>query len=646
MIFRNKIISKPYLCQNFLVKNMNYLSVENISKSFGVRTLFEDISFGINQGKKVAFIAKNGTGKTSLINILTGKDSPDTGQVVYRKGLKFGYLEQEPQLDAEATVEEIIYSADNPIIKTIKHYEEVISNPDMADKMQDAIDAMERDDAWEFEVFMQQTISKLKIDTLTLPIKKLSGGQQKRVALARVLMMKPDFLIMDEPTNHLDLEMVEWLEEFLIKEKLTIFMVTHDRYFLDRVCNEILELDNSTLYKYSGNYSYFLEKKAEREAIIKSETGKAKNLMVKELEWIRRQPKARGTKSKARIDSFHDLKAKATRRFDERVLKLNINMQRLGSKILEMHNVSFAFPNLKILDKFDYTFKRAERIGIVGKNGVGKSTFLDIITGKKEPQSGKVVVGETVKYGFYKQEGMNFKDGAKVIDVVKDVAEFIPLAKGQKISAGQLLERFLFDRKQQYDFIEKLSGGEKRRLYLCTILMENPNFLILDEPTNDLDILTLNVLEDFLQEFPGVLVVVSHDRYFMDKIIDHLFVFEGDGKTRDFPGSYTDYREYKKLEQQEASKEKIETEKNEKEKTQRVNNRKAKLSYNEQKEFKQLEKDIDKLELRKKEIHSLFENGDLESDNIQKLSIELGEIDNSIEEKEERWMELSIKIEG
>lgn len=626
--------------------NMNYLSVENISKSFGVRTLFEDISFGINQGKKIAFIAKNGTGKTSLIKILTGSDTPDTGQVVYRKGLKFGFLEQEPVLDPDATVEEVIYSADNPVIKIIKHYEDVISNPDMADQMQDAIDAMEREDAWDFEVFMQQTVSKLKIDTLSLPIKKLSGGQQKRVALARVLMMKPDFLIMDEPTNHLDLEMVEWLEEFLIKEKLTIFMVTHDRYFLDRVCNEILELDNNTLYKYNGNYSYFLEKKAEREAIVKSETGKAKNLMVKELEWIRRQPKARGTKSKARVDSFQDLKAKATQRFDERVLSLGVNMQRLGSKVLEMHNVSFSFPTLKILDKFDYTFKRAERIGIVGKNGVGKSTFLDIITGKKEPQSGKVVVGETVKYGFYKQEGMKFKSGAKVIDAVKDIAESIPLAKGQKITAGQLLERFLFDRKQQYDFIEKLSGGEKRRLYLCTVLMENPNFLILDEPTNDLDILTLNVLEDFLQEFPGVLVVVSHDRYFMDKIIDHLFVFEGDGKTRDFPGSYSDYREYKKLEQQEKSKEKTIVVKEVKVKTEKVANRKAKLSFKEQTEFKQLEKDIQKLESKKTEIHGLFETGDLDSDKIHELSKELVKIDKSIEDKEERWMELSMKIEG
>ena len=625
---------------------MNYLSVENISKSFGVRTLFEDISFGISQGKKIAFIAKNGTGKTSLINILTGKDTPDSGQVVYRKGIKVGYLEQEPILDPEATVEEVIYSADNPIIKTIMHYEKVISDPDMADQMQDAIDAMERDSAWDFEVFMQQTVSKLKIDTLNLPIKKLSGGQQKRVALARVLMMKPDFLIMDEPTNHLDLEMVEWLEEFLIKEKLTIFMVTHDRYFLDRVCNEIIELDNNTLYKYNGNYSYFLEKKADREAIVKSETGKAKNLMVKELEWIRRQPKARGTKSKARVDSFQDLKAKATRRFDERVLSLDVNMQRLGSKVLEMHNVSFGFPNLKILDKFDYTFKRAERIGVVGKNGVGKSTFLDIITGKKEPQTGKVVVGETVKYGFYKQDGMSFKSGAKVIDAVKDVAEYIPLGKGQKITAGQLLERFLFDRKQQYDFIEKLSGGEKRRLYLCTVLMENPNFLILDEPTNDLDILTLNVLEDFLQEYPGVLVVVSHDRYFMDKIIDHLFVFEGDGKTRDFPGSYSDYREYKKMEKLEESKVKIEAVKVEKAKTERVQNRKAKLSFKEQKEFNSLEKEIAKLESKKVDIHKLFENGDLEADKIHELSAELVKIDKSVEDKEERWMELSMKLEG
>ncbi|MEN8137833.1 MAG: ABC-F family ATP-binding cassette domain-containing protein [Bacteroidota bacterium] len=621
---------------------INYLSVENISKSFGVRTLFEDINFGINQGKKVAFIAKNGTGKSSLINIITQKDSPDTGQVVYRKGLKVAYLEQEPVLDQESTVEEVIYSADNPVMDTIRHYEKVISNPDMADQMQEAIDAMDRDSAWDYEVFIQQTLSKLKIDKLDLPIKKLSGGQQKRVALARVLMMKPDFLIMDEPTNHLDLGMVEWLEEFLIKEKLTLFMVTHDRYFLDRVCNEILELDNNTLYKYTGNYSYFLEKKAEREAIVQSETSKAKNLMVKELDWIRRQPKARGTKSKARVDAFHELKQKASKRFDERVMKLQINMQRLGSKILEMHNVSMAFKELKILDKFDYTFKRAERIGIVGKNGVGKSTFLDIITGSKEIDAGKIVVGETVKFGFYRQEGMKFKEGAKVIDAVKDIAEAIPLAKGQKITAAQLLERFLFDRKQQYDFIEKLSGGEKRRLYLCTILMGNPNFLILDEPTNDLDILTLNVLEDFLQEFPGVLVVVSHDRYFMDKIIDHLFVFEGEGKTRDFPGNYSDYREYQKLEQKESSYKKTPKEAKGKKEVKRS----VKLSYNEQKEFKQLEKEIEKLEARKEEINSLFESGEVSSDQISELSIELGELNSSIEEKEERWLELSMKTEG
>ena len=627
---------------------INYVSIENISKSFGVRTLFEDISFGINQGKKVAFIAKNGTGKTSLINILTQKDHPDSGQVVYRKGLKVGYLEQEPKLDPEATVEDIIYTDENPTMAIIKRYEEVMSNPDLADQMHDAIDAMEREQAWEFEVFVQQTLSKLKIDKLSLPIKKLSGGQQKRVALARVLMMKPDFLIMDEPTNHLDLEMVEWLEEFLIKEKLTIFMVTHDRYFLDRVCNEIIELDNSKLHKYQGNYSYFLEKKAEREAISQSETSKAKNLMVKELDWIRRQPKARGTKSKARIDAFYHLKDKATKRFDDRVLSLEVNMQRLGSKILEMHNVSFSFPELQILDKFDYTFKRAERIGIVGKNGVGKSTFLDIITGDKEVQGGKIVVGETVKFGFYRQEGMKFKDGAKVIDAVKDIAEAIPLAKGNKITAAQLLERFLFDRKQQYDFIEKLSGGEKRRLYLCTVLMANPNFLILDEPTNDLDILTLNVLEDFLQEFPGVLVVVSHDRYFMDKIIDHLFVFEGDGKTRDFPGSYSDYREYRDmLTTEEKSIKKIEESKPKKEiKQEKVTQRKTKLSYNEQREFKQIEKDLEKFEKRKSEIHTLFEDVNIDTDKIQELSIELGDIDKSMEEKEEKWMELSMKIEG
>ena len=625
---------------------MNYLSVENISKSFGARSLFEDISFGVNQGNKIAFIAKNGTGKTSLINIITKKDIPDSGQVVYRKGIKVGYLEQEPILDPNSTVEEIIYSADNPVMQIIKNYEEVMSNPDKMDQMQDAIDAMDNENAWDFEVFVQQTISRLKIDKLDLPINKLSGGQQKRVALARVLMTKPDLLIMDEPTNHLDLQMVEWLEEFLIKEKITLFMVTHDRYFLDRVCNVIIELDGGVLYKYSGNYSYFLEKKAEREAISQSETAKAKNLMTKELDWIRRQPKARGTKSKARIDSFYDLKKKASKRFDERALQMEVNMARLGSKILEMHNASFSFPDLKILDKFDYTFKRAERVGIVGKNGVGKSTFLDLITQQKELTGGKVVIGETVKYGFYKQDGMKFKSNAKVIDAVRDIAEAIPMAKGNKITAAQLLERFLFDRKQQYDFIEKLSGGEKRRLYLCTVLMSNPNFLILDEPTNDLDILTLNILEEFLQEFPGVLVVVSHDRYFMDKIIDHLFVFEGDGKIRDFPGNYSDFREYGKLDKLEKSKsENSKVEVKQDSKTKKQVKRTVKLSYNEQQEFNKLEKEISNLESRKKIINISFET-ELNSGKIQELAIELSDINNEIEAKEERWLELSILTEN
>ncbi|MCK5824486.1 MAG: ABC-F family ATP-binding cassette domain-containing protein [Ichthyobacteriaceae bacterium] len=621
---------------------MNYLSIENISKSFGAKTILEDISFGINQGQKVAFIAKNGTGKTTLINIITKKDSADSGQVVYRKDITIGYLEQSPDLDPEATVEDVIYNSNNRVMQTIKHYNHVMSNPDLVDEMQDAIDAMDNENAWDFEVFVQQTMSKLKIKNLTLPMKKLSGGQQKRVALAQVMMMKPDLLIMDEPTNHLDLGMVEWLEEFLIKEKITIFMVTHDRYFLDRVCNEIIELDNSVLYKYSGNYSYYLEKKAQREEIAKSETGKAKNLMTKELDWIRRQPKARGTKSKARVDAFQELKQKASKRFDERALSLQINMERLGSKIIELHKVSKGYENLKILDKFEYTFKKAERIGIVGENGVGKSTFLDILTGDKEVDEGKVIVGDTIKFGFYKQDGMKFKPGAKVIDVVKDIAEYIPMAKGQKITAAQLLEKFLFERKQQYDFIEKLSGGERRRLYMCTILMHNPNFLILDEPTNDLDILTLNVLEDFLQDYPGVLLVVSHDRYFMDKIIDHLFVFEGDGIIRDFPGNYSDYREYSKLEKQEKSA--IEKEKSSKGK--KDTDRKVKLSYSESKEFKNLENDIKKLEANKAKISLKFETENLDSEKIQALTVEISEIDKKIENKEERWMELSMKMEG
>jgi ATP-binding cassette subfamily F protein uup len=618
---------------------MNLLSVENISKSYGERTLFKDVSFGINQGQKVALVAKNGVGKTTLIDIINRQKEADSGNIVYRKGIKVSYLEQDPLLPEEKTIEELVYNTDNSTLRTIKNYNNIINDPEQFEKIQDAIDEMDRSDAWDYEVFVKQILSKLKIENLDSKISTLSGGQKKRVAMAQVLLNKPDLLILDEPTNHLDLEMVEWLEEFLSSEKFSIFMVTHDRYFLDRVCNEIIELDRETVYKYSGNYSYYLNKKAEREASEASSIEKAKNLFGKELEWMRRQPKARTTKSKSRIDAFSELKKKAKQKISERELKIEINMQRLGSKTIEIHNLGFNYDDLKIIEHFDYIFKRSERVGIIGKNGVGKSTFLDLITGGLKPKQGKVVVGETVKFGFYRQDGINFKEGAKVIDTIKEVAEFIPLAKGQKITAAQLLERFLFDRKKQYDFIEKLSGGERRRLYLCKILMENPNILILDEPTNDLDILTLNVLEDFLQDFPGILIVVSHDRFFMDKIIDHLFVLEGDGKHRDFPGNYSEYRDYITLENRENQKDQKKEEQKAKKKD---SNRKPKMNFKEKKEFDTLEKELEKLNSRRDEINQMFEKGDILGSDIEKISIELSEINEKIDQKEERWLELSM----
>ncbi|MGB2128634.1 MAG: ABC-F family ATP-binding cassette domain-containing protein, partial [Flavicella sp.] len=523
---------------------MNYLSVENISKAYGERVLFDNISFGINKGQKIAFVAKNGTGKTSILNIITGRDTSDTGQVVRRKDLQVAYLAQDDVFDPKKTIEEVVFSSENPTLKIIQNYEKALQNPEDADAYQKAFEQMDQFDAWDFETQYKQILSKLKFDNIHQKVKGLSGGQKKRLGLATVLINKPDLLILDEPTNHLDLEMIEWLEDFFKKEKITLFMVTHDRYFLERVCNEIIELDGGNLYSYKGNYSYFLQKKEERVALEQVVQEKAKNLFKKELDWMRRQPKARTTKSKSRIDDFFEIKKKAHNRRIEHKVQLEINMERLGSKILELHKVNKSFGDLKILDGFDYVFKRGERIGIIGKNGTGKSSFLNLITHKEPVDQGKVILGETVKYGYYTQSGITVKEGQKVIEVIKEFGEYIPLAKGNKISASQLLERFLFDRKRQYDFVEKLSGGERKRLFLCAVLIQNPNFLILDEPTNDLDIVTLNVLEAFLLDFPGNLIVVSHDRYFMDKIVDSLFVFRGEGVVENFPGNYSDYRAY------------------------------------------------------------------------------------------------------
>lgn len=625
---------------------MNLLTVENISKSFGELSLFSNISFGINKDQKIALIAKNGSGKTSILNILSGKDSSDSGQINSRKGIRISFLEQEPDLDPKLTVEETIFASDNEVLKVIQNYEHALLDPEDADAYQKAFEAMERYDAWDFETQYKQILFKLKLEDLDVKVGLLSGGQKKRLALANALINRPDLLILDEPTNHLDLEMIEWLEQYFAKENMTLFMVTHDRYFLERVCNEIIELDNGQLYSYKGNYSYYLEKKEARIEQEAVEQHKSKILFKKELDWMRRQPKARTTKSKSRIDDFHTIKEKASQRRKEHEVQLEINMERMGSKIVELHKISKSFPNKPILDKFEYNFLKGERIGIIGKNGTGKSTFLNILSGTVQPDSGKVIIGETIKFGYYTQKGITIKEGQKVIDVIREFGDYIPLMKGKQISAQQLLERFLFDRKKQYDFVEKLSGGERKRLYLCTVLIQNPNFLILDEPTNDLDIVTLNVLESFLLDFPGCLLVVSHDRYFMDKIVDHLFVFRGNAEIEDFPGNYSDFRTYEdsNIQENKASKEKANEVKNTKN-TWKEEETGKKLSFLEQKEYKQLEKEIQKLESQKLEIQNKFTDSTLSGDEISKLSIRLKEITDTIEEKTERWFELSMSMD-
>lgn len=618
---------------------MNYLSVENISKAYGERVLFEDLSFGINKDQKIAFVAKNGTGKTSILKIITGEDTPDSGQVIMRKEIKMAFLSQEPKLNPELTIEESIFASDNMVLKVIEQYEKALENPEDEEAFQKAFDKMDLHNAWDFETQYKQILFKLKLEDLKLKVKNLSGGQKKRLALAIILLNKPDLLILDEPTNHLDLEMIEWLENYFAKEPITLFMVTHDRYFLERVCNEIIELDNGKLYQYKGNYSYYLTKKEERIAAENASIDKAKNLYVKELDWMRRQPKARTTKSKSRQDDFYIIKEKAYSRRKEHQIELEINMERMGSKIVEMHKVSKKFNDKVILNGFDYTFNRGERIGIIGKNGTGKSTFLNILTQSIQPDSGKVVIGDTVKIGYYTQSGINPKPEQKVIDIIKEFGEYIPLTKGRSISAAQLLERFLFDRKKQHDYVEKLSGGELKRLYLCTVLIQNPNFLILDEPTNDLDIVTLNVLENFLLDYPGCLIVVSHDRYFMDKIVDHLFVFRGNGEIEDFPGNYSDFRAY------EDSVEPVKDDSPKEKSNWKEQQVKQGLSFIEQKEFQKIEREIKDLEHQKKQIEQEFSDGKVAENEIETKALELQKIIKTLEEKEERWFELSSKME-
>lgn len=623
---------------------MNYLSLENVSKSFGEKVLFDKINFQMSKGEKIALVAKNGAGKTTLLKVIAGTESAEgeNAKVHYRKDIRIGNLLQDPVFRDGHTIMEAIFESENPKIQATRQYEKAMLNPENEAGMAKAMQQMDDLEAWDFKARIEEILGKLKITDLEQRVAHLSGGQRKRLALAQILIEEPEFLILDEPTNHLDLDMIEWLEDYLQAPNLTLFMVTHDRYFLERVCNNIIELDAGVIYKYKGNYSDFLTAKAAREENQAVVLDKTKKLMTKELEWMRRQPKARGTKAKSRIDSFYKIEEKASQKIAKDKIQIDMKGSRLGSKILEANYISKSYGDLVLVKDFAYKFKKGEKAGIVGPNGAGKSTLLKMLTKQLRPDSGKVVVGGTVVFGHYTQDGIQLENDKRVIDVVRDIAEYIPLEKGYKLTAESLLERFLFSRKQQQVFVSKLSGGEKRRLHLLTVLMQNPNFLILDEPTNDLDIITLNILEDFLMDFPGCLLVVTHDRFFMDKIVDHLFVFEGEGKIRDFNGQYSDYRALYKEELEE--KRRLEREK-QKRKAKPVVTKpkddKPKLTYEERKEFNRLEKQIMVLEEKKEKITQQFNNPDLTPDEIQKLSIELGEVKNEIEEKEMRWMELA-----
>ena len=615
------------------------LQVENLARSYGEKNLFENISFVLSESQKVALIARNGAGKTSLLNIIAGLEPCDAGTVNLFHRESFEYLRQEPDLQPEKTVFEEVYSHSNDIQKTILNYEHVIKGENK-DEIQRAIEQMDAIQGWEYETRVKQILTQLKLPDLDQCIRELSGGQRKRVALAKVLITEPTFLILDEPTNHLDVEMIEWLEEYLSKTSITLLMVTHDRYFLDRVCDEVLEMENAAVYKYKGNYSYFLEKQAERIDNQNKEVERAQNLMRTEQEWMRRMPKARTTKAKARIDSFYELQEKASNKIYEERMNLNIEGARMGNKILEINDVSFKWGELAILKGFTYTFKRREKVGIVGKNGSGKSTFLDVITGRIRPQKGHIQTGETIQYGYYKQQGLLFNDETKVIDVVKEIAEVVKLGNGDTITAAAFLNYFMFPYPSHFQPVYKLSGGEKRRLYLVTVLMRSPNFLILDEPTNDLDILTLNVLEEYLASFNGCVVVVTHDRYFLDKIVDHLFVFEGDGVIKDFPGNYTQYKAWsddrKKQEQQQK---RLTVRSIEAQKPAAVATNK--LSFKEKRELESLENEIARLEVEKSEIEVDLQSGNLSAEVLTQRSERWAAILPEIEARTDRWMELS-----
>ena len=618
-----------------------YLQVDNLTKSFGDLVLFENISFGIAESQRVGLIAKNGTGKTTLLNVIAGKEGYDNGNIVFRRDLRVDYLEQDPQYPEELTVLEACFHHGNSTVELIKEYERCMET-DGHPGMDELLVRMDQEEAWEYEQKAKQILSQLKIRNFDQKVKQLSGGQLKRVALANALITEPDLLILDEPTNHLDLDMTEWLEEYLRRTNLSLLMVTHDRYFLDRVCSEIIEIDNQQIYQYKGNYSYYLEKRQERIEAKSVEIERANNLYRTELDWMRRMPQARGHKARYREDAFYELEKVAKQRFNNDNVKLEVKASYIGSKIFEADHLFKSYGDLKILDDFSYIFARYEKMGIVGNNGTGKSTFIKILMGQVKPDSGTVDVGETVRFGYYSQDGLQFDEQMKVIDVVQDIAEVIELGNGKKLTASQFLQHFLFTPETQHSYVYKLSGGERRRLYLCTVLMRNPNFLVLDEPTNDLDIITLNVLEEYLQNFKGCVIVVSHDRYFMDKVVDHLMVFNGQGDIRDFPGNYSDYRDWKEAK---AQKEK-EAEKPQEEKTARVRlNDKRKMSFKEKREFEQLEKEIAELEAEKAQIEELLCSGTLSVDELTEKSKRLPEVNDLIDEKTMRWLELS-EIEG
>jgi len=628
---------------------MTYLSTENLGKKYGLKLLFEELTFGISKGDKTALIAQNGVGKSTLLKILAGKETPDSGKVMIRNGIKVSMLEQEPELDDTMTINQFIAHGDNEMVKVVQQYDKAVAAQaeNYNEKTQEAFDKalakMDAANAWDYEQRLHQILSVLNIHDLSQSISSLSGGQRKRVALAFVLLDDPDLLILDEPTNHLDVEMIEWLEAYLTKSAMTLLMVTHDRYFLDRVCNHILEIEDGQLYHHKGNYEYFLQKKAEREEVYATEIAKAGKLMKKEQEWMRRQPKARTTKSKSRIDAFHQTEKKAKSGKVKQEVKLEVDMSRIGGQVLELVKVSKSFDDLVILKDFEYSFNKGERIGIIGKNGVGKSTFLKIITGEEPIDSGEVNTGQTIVYGHYKQSGIEIKEKERVIDVIKEIAEVIVLANGDTISVSQFLEHFMFDSKMQYTPVSKLSGGEKRRLGLMMVLIKNPNFLILDEPTNDLDLITLEKLEDFLSNFGGCLIIVSHDRYFMDNLVEHFFVFEGDGVVNDFNGTYSEYRALKS--EQENNQKVSSSEKTKSEYPKPSNSNPEKLSYKEKKEYQKLEKEIVALEKKKSAIETQMSNPDLEYEKVQELSETFASIKEELEEKELMWLELAERAD-